>query len=100
LRNIISLAFAGERSSAGRASVCGTEGRGFKPRRSPQHLFPPFAIPRQLTAVLLFRRPNPKQLGIRGFHRAGKPIVRKDSFDWTSRAAAAKVILLVIATSH
>src|ERR1700720_1940873 len=26
----------GERSSAGRASVCGTEGRGFKPRRSPQ----------------------------------------------------------------
>src|SRR5271154_4354180 len=28
----------GERSSAGRASVCGTEGRGFKPRRSPQFL--------------------------------------------------------------
>ncbi len=28
----------GERSSAGRASVCGTEGRGFKPRRSPQIL--------------------------------------------------------------
>ena len=27
---------SGERSSAGRASVCGTEGRGFKPRRSPQ----------------------------------------------------------------
>ena len=26
----------GERSSAGRASVCGTEGRGFKSRRSPQ----------------------------------------------------------------
>src|SRR5712672_2900379 len=28
---------SGERSSAGRASVCGTEGRGFKPRRSPQN---------------------------------------------------------------
>src|SRR5208282_5568788 len=26
----------GERSSAGRASVCGTEGRGFKSHRSPQ----------------------------------------------------------------
>jgi hypothetical protein len=25
----------GERSSAGRASVCGTEGRGFKSHRSP-----------------------------------------------------------------
>jgi hypothetical protein len=29
----------GERSSAGRASVCGTEGRGFKSRRSPQNSF-------------------------------------------------------------
>ena len=29
----------GERSSAGRASVCGTEGRGFKSRRSPQTSF-------------------------------------------------------------
>jgi len=29
-------AACGERSSAGRASVCGTEGRGFKSRRSPQ----------------------------------------------------------------
>ena len=27
----------GERSSAGRASVCGTEGRGFKSHRSPQN---------------------------------------------------------------
>src|SRR3954452_14621139 len=26
----------GGRSSVGRASVCGTEGRGFEPRRSPQ----------------------------------------------------------------
>jgi hypothetical protein len=30
----------GERSSAGRASVCGTEGRGFKSRRSPQNSCP------------------------------------------------------------
>src|SRR5271165_1908191 len=29
------IPLGGERSSAGRASVCGTEGRGFKPRRSP-----------------------------------------------------------------
>jgi hypothetical protein len=28
--------YGGERSSAGRASVCGTEGRGFKSHRSPQ----------------------------------------------------------------
>ncbi len=28
----------GERSSAGRASVCGTEGRGFKSHRSPQNI--------------------------------------------------------------
>jgi hypothetical protein len=32
-----SSAPCGERSSAGRASVCGTEGRGFKSHRSPQH---------------------------------------------------------------
>src|SRR5579871_4138293 len=30
----------GERSSVGRASVCGTEGRGFKSHRSPQQLDP------------------------------------------------------------
>ena len=30
------LSIGGERSSAGRASVCGTEGRGFKSHRSPQ----------------------------------------------------------------
>jgi hypothetical protein len=30
---------SGERSSAGRASVCGTEGRGFKSHRSPQTFF-------------------------------------------------------------
>jgi hypothetical protein len=34
----------GERSSAGRASVCGTEGRGFKPRRSPQNFNSNFCI--------------------------------------------------------
>src|SRR5260370_38967335 len=34
----------GERSSAGRASVCGTEGRGFKSRRSPQKLLQPLAF--------------------------------------------------------
>jgi hypothetical protein len=33
VRNTITC---GERSSAGRASVCGTEGRGFKSHRSPQ----------------------------------------------------------------
>jgi hypothetical protein len=34
----------GERSSAGRASVCGTEGRGFKPRRSPQTFQTPHPV--------------------------------------------------------
>ena len=34
----------GERSSAGRASVCGTEGRGFKSHRSP-HLMRAAAMP-------------------------------------------------------
>src|SRR6185437_7180042 len=32
------VARGGERSSVGRASVCGTEGRGFKSHRSPQSL--------------------------------------------------------------
>ncbi len=34
-----SQSYGGERSSAGRASVCGTEGRGFKPRRSPHSIY-------------------------------------------------------------
>lgn len=36
-RKLLSSVRVGERSSAGRASVCGTEGRGFKSRRSPQN---------------------------------------------------------------
>jgi hypothetical protein len=38
----------GERSSAGRASVCGTEGRGFKSHRSPQ------TFPRNLSVLEAF----------------------------------------------
>src|SRR5579862_803039 len=38
------LRVCGERSSAGRASVCGTEGRGFKPRRSPQTPLKPLRL--------------------------------------------------------
>jgi hypothetical protein len=39
---VLSFSPGGERSSAGRASVCGTEGRGFKSHRSP-HSFQPIA---------------------------------------------------------
>ena len=46
---VVTLDHGGERSSAGRASVCGTEGRGFKPRRSPQ--FPFFRQPSPTIAM-------------------------------------------------
>jgi hypothetical protein len=45
----IIISKCGERSSAGRASVCGTEGRGFKSHRSPQ----PFLLSRAALWILI-----------------------------------------------
>ena len=54
--------WCGERSSAGRASVCGTEGRGFNPRRSPQ-TFPLLEFPSTSKLAMPFPRMEDAPVG-------------------------------------